>query len=166
MLAYKPGVSTGSATEKIILADDPYEIYDKQIYNFATITDDRPFPFDVTNSRPHFFNILLPVVLLTLLLGFLPVLLLLVFARERKTAGAVSVFKTNPVWSISALLYFALLGLGYLIIEVVLIQSLQIFLGMPVLTLAVVLAAMLLFSGLGSLLTAKLGHKKRWPELL
>jgi len=49
--------------------------------------------------------------------------------------------------------YFALLGMGYLCVEIPLLQQFILFLGHPAYALATVLFALLLFSGLGSLLS-------------
>ena len=51
------------------------------------------------------------------------------------------------------LIYFALLGLGYLFIEIPLLQRFILFLGHPAYAMATVLFALLLFSGLGSLVS-------------
>src|SRR6185295_8986257 len=53
------------------------------------------------------------------------------------------------------LLYFACLGYGFLMIEIPLLQRFVLLLGYPVYALAVVLFSLLLFSGLGSLLTTR-----------
>ncbi|MFQ6102275.1 MAG: spermidine synthase [Anaerolineae bacterium] len=53
--------------------------------------------------------------------------------------------------------YFALLGLGYLCVEIPLLQQFVLFLGHPAYALATVLFALLLFSGLGSLLSRRVG---------
>ena len=55
-------------------------------------------------------------------------------------------------WSI--LTYFAGLGLGFIMIEIVFLQWFSLFLGEPVYTYAVVLASMLIFTGAGSFLTS------------
>jgi MFS family permease len=55
------------------------------------------------------------------------------------------------------LLYFACLGYGFMMIEIPLLQRFVLFLGYPIYALAVVLFALLMFSGLGSLLSARLG---------
>jgi hypothetical protein len=52
--------------------------------------------------------------------------------------------------------YFACLGLGYVLVEIVLVQKLTLYLGNPAYALAVVLCGLLVFSGIGSLLSAKL----------
>jgi len=51
--------------------------------------------------------------------------------------------------------YFALLGLGYLCVEIPLLQRFILFLGSPTYAMATVLFALLLFSGLGSLLSRR-----------
>jgi hypothetical protein len=55
----------------------------------------------------------------------------------------------------AALGYFALLGLGYLCVEIPLLQRFILFLGHPAYAMATVLFALLLFSGLGSLLSRR-----------
>ncbi len=52
----------------------------------------------------------------------------------------------------------ALLGLGFMLVEIPLIQRFQLLLGYPVLSLATVLGALLLAGGLGSWVS------QRWPE--
>jgi hypothetical protein len=49
------------------------------------------------------------------------------------------------------LVYFASLGVGYVLIEIIFLQRFQLFLGPPIYTFAVVLAGLLTFTGLGSL---------------
>ncbi len=50
----------------------------------------------------------------------------------------------------SFLTYFAGLGLGFILIEIVLLQRLSLFLGQPMYTFSVVLASLLIFTGAGS----------------
>ena len=52
--------------------------------------------------------------------------------------------------------YFGGLGLGFMLLEIVLMQRLTLFLGHPVRAAATVIAALLSFSGLGSLASSKL----------
>jgi SAM-dependent methyltransferase len=49
--------------------------------------------------------------------------------------------------------YYAMLGLGFILVEIPLLQKLNIYMGNPTYALAVVLFALLLFSGVGSFLT-------------
>jgi hypothetical protein len=59
------------------------------------------------------------------------------------------------------LVYFAGLGLGFIFIEVVFLQHFTLFLGEPVYTFAVVLAGLLLWTGLGAFLSDKLAGPAR-----
>jgi hypothetical protein len=61
------------------------------------------------------------------------------------------------------LLVFACLGAGYIVVEVALAQKCILFLGAPVYALAVVLFTLLVFSGLGSRLSARFGPELERP---
>lgn len=54
------------------------------------------------------------------------------------------------------LTYFAGLGLGFILIEIVLLQRLLLFLGQPIYTFSVVLASLLIFTGVGSYLAGRI----------
>ncbi|MBX7042040.1 MAG: hypothetical protein K1X85_03965 [Ignavibacteria bacterium] len=56
----------------------------------------------------------------------------------------------------SFLAYFSLLGIAYIMMQIALIQKFTLFLGQPVYTLLTVVSSMLVFSGLGSLFSAKI----------
>jgi hypothetical protein len=66
---------------------------------------------------------------------------------------------TGLQWSVSWrwLIYFAALGLAFIMVEIASLQHFLLFLGQPIYTYAVVLAALLMFTGLGSLFS------ERWP---
>ena len=51
---------------------------------------------------------------------------------------------------LTSLLYFGAIGLGFLLLETVLIQRFVLFLGFPTYALSVVLFALLVFTGIGS----------------
>jgi hypothetical protein len=74
---------------------------------------------------------------------------LLFFARG--SGASIAVSTAAPL-----LFYFACLGYGFLMIEIPLLQRFVLFLGYPVYALAVVLFAVLFFSGLGSLLVERM----------
>jgi hypothetical protein len=64
------------------------------------------------------------------------------------------------------LAYFGLLGLGFLFVEIPLMQRFILFLGQPIYAFTVVLAALLFFSGLGSLATPRLSIRWTLPLLV
>jgi spermine/spermidine synthase len=59
------------------------------------------------------------------------------------------------------LTYFAGLGLGFILIEIVLLQRLLLFLGQPIYTFSVVLATLLIFTGAGSYLANRIQDLSR-----
>lgn len=54
------------------------------------------------------------------------------------------------------LIYFALIGLGYISIQIALIQKFTLFLGQPVYTMLTVISSMLIFSGIGAKYSSKI----------
>lgn len=62
---------------------------------------------------------------------------------------------------VRALTFFAAIGLGFLVLEVVLIQRLVLFLGFPTYALSVVLAALLIATGAGAALSARWTDPRR-----
>jgi hypothetical protein len=69
-----------------------------------------------------------------------------------------------------ALFYFIGIGLGFMLAEMGMMQQLSIFLGQPIYSLAVVLAGLILFAGLGSLASDRIplssNLRSRAPALL
>jgi MFS family permease len=140
--------------------------FDAYPYDVRPISDDGPFfwhftPFDdvIANfgnpiDRNDFEDAVGERVLLLLLgvaLAFAAVFLLLPFVAIRDT------WVTLPRKARSAL-YFAALGLGFIFFEVTLIQRLTLFLGYPTYSLTVTLMSILIFTGIGALLS------DRWKE--
>jgi spermidine synthase len=66
----------------------------------------------------------------------------------------------------AALGYFALIGLGFMFVEIGLLSRLSVFLGHPTLALAVLLGGLISFTGVGSLLSARVPlANPRWARL-
>jgi hypothetical protein len=66
----------------------------------------------------------------------------------------------------STLVYFGLIGLGFLLVEIPLVQRFIMFLGQPVYGLTAVLFALLFFSGLGSWTSSRLPHRATLAALV
>ena len=62
---------------------------------------------------------------------------------------------------LTSLLYFGAVGLGFMLLETVLIQRFVLFLGFPTYALSVVLFALLVFTGIGSALSARVPRTRR-----
>jgi hypothetical protein len=124
-------------------------------------TDDKPFFFNMRrlgslgSSNPGYIYAVDPFAVLLVTLGILAVLsLALVLAPL--LAGARG---DRP--PLAALGFFAAIGFGFLTLEVALIQRFVLFLGFPTYALSVVLFALLLWTGAGSLLAGRVGDPRR-----
>ena len=124
-------------------------------------TDDRPFFFQMANIRsigslfsgsrendqllfqPVLVLIVLAVTILLLTGAF--IVFPLLRSTERAAHKGMSGFYV----------YFAAIGFAFLLIEVALLQRLSVYLGQPTFGLTVVLFSLLLFSGIGSMLTER-----------
>jgi len=169
-LRYAPDhpVHGNSVTDVVTLPSDKLDHwYDSYPYDVRPITDDAPFfwhftPFGDTISNighpidQRDFEVIVGERVLLLLLAvatlFAAVFLLLPFVSVRKIWSAL------PRKGRSAL-YFAALGLGFMFFEVTLIQRLVLFLGYPTYSLTVTLASILVFTGIGALLSER--YKQR-----
>ena len=69
------------------------------------------------------------------------------------------VFHRQTEWEqrpLAWLAYFAALGLGYIMVEIALLQRFLLFLGQPIYTYAVILAGLLIFTGVGSWIAGRM----------
>lgn len=123
-------------------------------------TDDRPFHFFTTRLRDSLRvipnehparRLALPILygMLAIFVAFGLLVLVAPLLVARGT-GLASLPGRHGV-----LAYFALLGLGYLVVEVSLLHRLTVFLGHPTYSFVVVLATMLVASGLGSVASGR-----------
>lgn len=156
------------------LLDDPKCLAATQVYDIRPTTDDRPFFF-------HFFKwnqtravlqqlgktwqpwggsgyfVLVALLGVALLASAILILLPLVFTPGGANASG------GPRGKVLA--YFGLLGMGFLFVEIPLMQRFILFLGQPIYAFTAVLAALLLFSGLGSLAATRLSPRHVLPLL-
>jgi len=147
------------AEEKAYLANYPYRI--------DPATDDAPFFFQYYKWKNLFkektpewvYYRLPPLGLKILLFSLIQVTLLGLLVIGAPLASHGLRGAKNRLFP---LLYFAALGLGYILIEIVLIQKFNYFLGGAAYALAVTLFALLVFSGLGSLLAGKREATRRF----
>jgi predicted membrane-bound spermidine synthase len=143
-----------------IMANEPSALED---YGFAIkpSTDNKPYfsQFLRLNSIRHMAGIFGDEQMPFLELGYLTLLITLL----QSTLLALLLI-VLPLFSLkksrhgksATLLYFGALGLGYMFAEIILIQRFVLYFGQPVYAVAAVISAMMLFSGIGSLLSQKL----------
>ncbi len=115
-------------------------------------TDDRPFFYEFRPGLPEVLRQLLALLGVLTALGLA---YLLVAARRNARMSVKGAF-----WSL--VLYFALLGIGFMLVELAVIQQLTLFLGHPTTALTVGLFAALVSGGLGSLASGRLD--RGWTE--
>ncbi len=159
-------------TEIIYARDekDLNKIYSNYLLDVSPVTDEKPF-FFYQNRISDFFRVLFKseapdffgaglfilskiiwiCVIFTLLFLILPI-----FFWHDKTKD-----KHLTVWVKShRIIYFVCLGIGFMCIEIPLLQRFVLFLGHPIYSLSVVLLSVLCFCGIGSFLTEKIRQEK------
>lgn len=162
---YAPFGRGQGVVRDLVTAADTEAYWRNYPIDISPPTDDRPFFFQMLKlsdiPRLGFDTIatsteimrLKPIATLGLLLGIVTFLVLtfilapLFLSRRRATTGK----KGNRL----LLVYFACLGIGFMMVEVGLVQKFVLFLGHPTYSLAVVLSSLLASSGFGSFATRR-----------
>jgi hypothetical protein len=167
--AYLPGDRSGSFARFLRAAsrDDFYRNYE---FDVTPVTDDKPFFFYTVQPRDLWnflarsnrdsadFKINRAVPLLFGLIGISVAGTLIILALPPLVLG--SRLPAEPGVR-SFLLYFLFIGIGYILIQVALIQKFVLFLGHPTYALTVIVFSMLVSSGLGSFYSRRLGGFER-----
>jgi hypothetical protein len=169
LLAPEP-VKSDPVFAAIAEAKDPNSVPLGSAGDISPPTDDKPFFFQMIRYQDIFDSSLYggaenraqPVLVLFMLaiamlvLTASCILLPLVVTTSRRTLQGMTPF----------VVFFCGIGLGFLLIEIAQLQRLTIFLGHPTYALSVVLFSLLIFSGIGSLLTERLVNPGLRPALL
>jgi spermidine synthase len=181
-LAFYPGIEAAE-TNRYNLLEAPYlaqgaeallggdreAFHERYKFNLRPATDDRPFFFDFFKWRvlPELLELRgrggTPLVewgyligVATLVQALVAAIVLILLPLAALGAGGAP-----GGASVRVVVYFGALGLGFLMLEVVFIQKLTLFLGHPLYAVALVLAAFLVFAGLGSGSSARLERALR-----
>ncbi len=147
----------------------------------SAIDDDRYDYSAPTDERPFFFNMLRPASLLDL--DAVPqggvaggnlratVTLLVLLALTTLLVAAIVVWplvRTGRPPGLSqtdfglALVYFGLIGAGFMLVQIPFLQRFSVYLGHPTWTLAVILFGMILCTGIGSAISDRIPTSARW----
>jgi hypothetical protein len=139
-------------------------------FHVAPATDDRPyfFRFFKWESLPELFALRAQGGLTQVDIGYLvhlgtlaqaagASLFLILLPLAIRRVGTSGAFLAR--WRVAV--YFLALGFGFIFIEISFIQRFTLFLGHPLTAIAVVLAAFLVFAGIGSGASAALGTQSR-----
>ena len=162
---YTPLTRPENPFTALITAKDPQHFYRNYAYDVTPPRDNSPFFFHTVRLRQLWGSlflsweskktnvgvlVLFSVFLVALALALLFLLFPLFWFRKeafgREAAPEVG--------------YFVCLGLGFILIEMTLVQKFILFLGRPVYALSIVLFSTLLFSGLGSFWSARLSNER------
>ncbi len=152
---YAPGqTSVENDYARLILAPDRGAFYEQYHHDVSPTTDDRPFFFHTTKIRDQFQTAFGRSMLFGNGLSALMTLMAI-------SATFVALFVVGPLFLSSRelhgsgwprwLAYFGMLGAGFMLIEVALLQRFVLLLGHPVYSLTVTLFSVLLGTGIGSI---------------
>lgn len=142
------------------------DLYDQYVFNIRPATDNRPYytaylkPENITQFAAQIEDIpeewgyllLLGTLFQSIIFGILIILIPLFGKREELFKGKKG---TGGI-----IVYYACLGLAYMMIEIFLIQRLVHFLGDPIFSVSVVITSMLIISGLGSLFSKRFSENR------
>jgi hypothetical protein len=116
---------------------------------FTPVSDDRPFFFELSGALPRQLVVTWLAVGAVVLATAVGLLLLARSPSARLPLGE----RPAP-----RLIYFALLGVAFMLVELATLARLTLFLGHPTLTVTAVLGVLLLAGGAGSLLSGRVGR--------
>jgi hypothetical protein len=180
-----PGLREEERTKFNVLSDDSLFRFSDKIISSGRSELFHKYPFNIepaTEDRPYFFQFLKLTSIPELLQDFgireLPFLelgyLLVIFTFFQiviLTALLIILPLLIKRWSspgkLRTFFYFSFLGLGFMMLEIVLIQRFIFYLGTPLYSTAAVISAVLLFSGIGSNFSSRLsGERKHFSLIL
>ncbi len=183
-LVYYPGIGPGEVNlhnifnrpiyyeliSRIIDQEDRRPFFQDYPFDITPVSDDRPFFF-------HFFKLnklaevyrsvgekwqiffeggyLVPLVFFQALIASFILIFLPVFFSHRKRVLTTPSPIARRSERVVLLSYFFFIGLGFMFIEISLIQRFILFLGHPVYAISMVLSTLLIFSAVGSYLSGK-----------
>lgn len=139
---------------------------DGYLFDIAPVTDERPFfhnflrvknlfeTYRLAGSKWQYFmeeGYLIPIILIQAIALSVLLILLPLFKKERRVVFSLQVF-----------IYFSGIGLGFMFLEIAIIQKFILYLDHPIYAVTVVIAAILLSSGVGSLVSQRFSVERNW----
>ena len=121
--------------------------------NISPVHDDSPFFLDLTFGVPTVLRSLLLVAAL-----FTAGLVGMALTVANRAVGSQTSWRSLPI-------LVALLGIGFMLVQNVVVQRFALFLGYPTLSLSVVLFSMLVGGSLGSLVAHRQAERGQWGRL-
>ena len=169
---YLPGELAHNAFGELLSSPNPAEFWKNYQYDVSPVGDDRPFFFYTVQPRDLWsfvrhaseqsadYKVNKAVPLLFGLMGLSLVVTALILVLPRLILGT-RLPKEKGV--LTFLWYFLCLGVGYILVQVALIQKFVLLLGHPTYALTVIVFSMLVASGIGSYLSGRwIGGDETW----
>ncbi|MFZ1918238.1 MAG: hypothetical protein WAU58_11740 [Terriglobales bacterium] len=143
----------------------------KDVVDYSPVYDSSPYFFNAVHLRniPEFVRIggnggnLLAILFLC---TFMFAALILVIATIVIPAWLMMKRGRGTSPSIGGILYFLAIGLGFMLIEMGMMQQLSVFLGHPIYSLVIVLAGLVFSTGIGSMASDRLPLSSAWQSRL
>lgn len=161
-IAYLPNLRTDSLLDTFIRSTEKAAFIRDFPRDISPTTDDRPYFFNFSKWRNPFAaaaHITEPTSISQgnplFILGQLAVSIVLAACLVILPLSWSRAGRGDPTGRGRILLYFSCLGMGFIALEIGLIQKLTLFLGHPIYSITVTLCSMLVFTGLGSLLSGR-----------
>ena len=149
-----------------MLEGDVHRLYDKYVFDIRPVRDSRPYYSgylklgeigmyldqiqDVSEEWAFLLN--LGILIQAVFFGFLVILIPILgrwkalFQKKRGTFGVI--------------MYYSCLGLGYMLVEIFLIQRLIFLLSNPIFSTSIVITSMLIISGIGNLASSRIARRR------
>jgi hypothetical protein len=128
--------------------DQFYDMFETKVY---PVTDDNPYFLSFEKPLPGVVEVLLYASV-----GIVAIFLLVPFAWMKRRREEEVGTKKSEIGIATMIPYFAALGMGFILIELALLQKLILLMGNPTMTFALLLFTLLISSGAGSLLSARI----------
>ena len=128
--------------------DQFYNMFETKVY---PVTDDNPYFLSFEKPLPGVVEVLLYASV-----GIVAIFLLVPFAWMKRRREEEVGTKRSEIGIATTIPYFAALGMGFILIELALLQKLILLMGNPTMTFALLLFTLLISSGAGSLLSARI----------
>lgn len=149
---YTPGRTDGDGPITRLVADkDRAAVYASFPFDMEPTTDDRPFYFFLrarAGSEAGGDVLVLRKSMITIFVLIAAFLVAPLIALKRRGLGSIGIATPTA--------YFSLLGLGFMLVEMKLLQQSVLVVGNPTLSLSAVLASLLVSTGIGALLSQKI----------
>lgn len=157
-LLHDPQTRLDTAYTEYLYAPDPRAYEAAYPFNIFPVTDDNPFFYNyfkwtnltidsATTGKVNRFPIGNLILLTMLIFSVVTAIAFIVLPLWRSKRDGLRAYNAPPL-----LAYFSALGIGYIFIQIILIQRFTLFIGYPTSAITTTIFSMLIFSAIGSLI--------------